>query len=280
VISVTEDLAFAHVLADTADRITRPFVGAAIAGATIKADGSLVTPVDLAVERALLALVLQERPSYGLLGEEVGQARTGDRRWIIDGVDGTAAFVARRPEWSTLIALEADGTLALGVVSAPALSARWWAASGTGAWSGSSPDGGHVEPDRLAVSAEGSLAHARLGMWPPALTMHGPRRDAALRTAAVCRNSRLLPDARGRDPEQRPSWGSGYPNAGLLVAAGALDGVVLFKGGPWDHAALAVIVEEAGGRFSDLRGQRRIDTGGAVFSNGQMHSALLAAIAL
>jgi histidinol-phosphatase len=92
--------------------------------------------------------------------------------------------------------------------------------------------------------------------------------------------SRQLPDARGRAAEQRPSWGSGFPNAGLLVAAGALDGVVLFGGGSWDHAALAVIVEEAGGRFSDLRGKRRIDTGGAVFTNGHIHSALLAAIAL
>jgi histidinol-phosphatase len=280
VISVTNDLAFAHILADTADGITRPFVGAAIAGATTKPDGSLVTPVDVDVERALLALVLHERPSDGFLGEEVGQARTGDRRWIIDGVDGTAAFVARRPEWSTLIALEADGDLALGVVPAPAVSVRWWAASGTGAWSGHVPDRDPRPDVRLAVSSEASLPHASVGMWPPASTLDGPRRDAAIRVAAACRNSRLLADARGRGTGQRPSWGSGYRNAGLLVAAGALDGVVLFKGSPWDHAALAVIVEEAGGCFSDLGGQRRIDTGGAVFSNGHVHSALLGAIAL
>jgi fructose-1,6-bisphosphatase/inositol monophosphatase family enzyme len=89
-----------------------------------------------------------------------------------------------------------------------------------------------------------------------------------------------LPQARGRSTAERPSWGSGLPNAGLLVAVGVLDGVVLFGGGPWDHAALAVIVEEADGRFTDLSGNTRVDTGGAVFSNRRIHSDLLALLDL
>ena len=275
-----DDLRFALQLADAADDVTRPHIGHAIADALTKADGSPVTPVDRQVEAALLALIERERPEDGVLGEEVGSAKAGTRRWIVDGIDGTEAFNAQRPEWSTLIALEDHGALTIGVVSAPALPCRWWAASGDGAWSSRASYGRHGKGERLAVSGQDSLAGSSVGVWPPADALSGSRHDAAVRLAETVQRNPVLPQARGRSTLSRPSSGSGYPNAGLLVAAGALDGVVLFGGGPWDHAALAVIVEEAGGRFTDLSGDRRIDSGGAVFSNGRLHDDLLACLNL
>jgi histidinol-phosphatase len=248
--------------------------------AVTKPHGSPVTSADLQVEVTLLALIGRERPEDGVLGEEVGLARAGTRRWIIDGVDGTEAFIAHRPEWSTLIALEDRGALKIGVVSAPALTGRWWAASGDGAWSGRASDGRWGKQARLAVSGQASLMDSKVGVWPPPEALTGSRHDAAVRLAKAVRVNPVLSGARGRSTLGRPSWGSGYPNAGLLVAAGILDGVVLFGGGPWDHAARVVIVEEAGGRFTDLAGDRRIDTGGAIFSNGRLHDDLLACLNL
>jgi histidinol-phosphatase len=277
---VIDDLRFALLLADAADDITRPHIGSAMVDAVTKADGSLVTPVDFQVETALLALVERKRPEDGVLGEEVGSARAGPRRWIVDGIDGTEAFIANRPEWSTLIALEDRGVLKVGVVSAPALSSRWRAAAGEGAWSGHATDGRRREGTRLAVSGQGSLTDSTVGVWPPAEGLTGSRQRAARRLARAVRRNPVLHRARGQPSPNRPSWGSGYPNAALLVAAGVLDAVVLFGGGPWDHGALAVIVEEAGGTFTDLAGDPRIDTGGAVFSNGRLQAELVACLNL
>ena len=220
---MSDDLRFAERLADAADEITRRSVGSKISART-KADGSPSTQVDLEVERALLTLVERERPDEGLLGEEVGFARHGDRRWIVDGIDGTAAFVAGRAEWSTLIALEDQGTLTVGLVSAPALGQRWSAMSGNGAWEDGRSGQGRRGHHRLAVSAQSSLVGASIGVWPPAEALTGQHHDAALRLAAAPRQNPVLPEARGRSTEVRPSWGSGFPNAGLLVAAGVLDG--------------------------------------------------------
>ena len=124
----SRDLELAHRLADEADAITGRNAGGPVPGLSTKADGSPVTEVDEAVERTLADRLLREFPEDGFLGEEVGQLRTGARRWIVDGIDGTAAFVARRPEWATLIGLEIDGALSLGIASAPALRRRWWEA--------------------------------------------------------------------------------------------------------------------------------------------------------
>jgi fructose-1,6-bisphosphatase/inositol monophosphatase family enzyme len=192
-----DDLRFASRLAEAADEITRRYLGSVVRAAQTKADGSQVTHVDLDVETRLLALVEQERPDDGFLGEEVGHARQGDRRWIIDGIDGTEAFIAQRPEWSTLIALEVSGALRVGVVSAPALSSRWWASSGDGAWTGQASDGELRDLSRLKVSAQGSLADSKVGVWPPAEALPGSRHDAAVRLAIAVQGNPVLRQARG-----------------------------------------------------------------------------------
>src|SRR3954451_15241165 len=126
---MSRDLQFAHALADLADGLTRPLINGEVES-RLKPDGSPVTAVDEAVEQRLLRHVVRERPADGWLSEELGGARTGVVRWIVDGIDGTAAFVQGRPEWATLIAFEDDAGIAVGVATAPALRRRWWAERG------------------------------------------------------------------------------------------------------------------------------------------------------
>ncbi len=253
------DLALALRLADEADAITRPaFTGRAVEH-RLKADGSPVSDTDLAVERRIADVLAAERPADGLLGEEVGALGPPGRRWIVDGIDGTVVFVAGRPGWATEIALEVDGEVVLGVSTAPSLNLRWWAARGAGAWC--SAGGG--DPVRLAVSATGDLAGSRYSAIPPL---------AALAPAGLRLAERLGAAAAG--------YAEPTEHGALLVADGRVEACLQAGGGPWDFAALAVIVTEAGGRFSDLAGRPDIYGGGpALFSNGRVHDAVLAALA-
>jgi histidinol-phosphatase len=262
-------------LADAADEITVGYVGR-LAPAERKPDGSPVTAVDVAVEEALLRLVERERPGDAFLGEEVGAAGTGNPRWIVDGIDGTAAFVAGRAEWATLIGLESGGELVLGVASAPVLGRRWWATRGEGAWTAPLPMSAIARRTRIVVSDQKDLSAALVEGWAPPYQGRSDARVTIERLRMVARSGEDLPWATLRPPGQRPSWGSRHPGGALLVAAGLLDGFVMLGGGPWDHAAVALIVEEAGGRFSDIRGERKIDRGTAVFTNGAIHDDLIA----
>ncbi|MDY7103311.1 MAG: inositol monophosphatase family protein [Actinomycetota bacterium] len=240
-------------LADVADAISLPaFRNGAYRG-WAKRDGTPVTEVDVAVEQAIRDACRRARPADGFLGEELGpSAGTGRRRWIVDGIDGTAAFIDDRPEWSTLIAL-ADGTRMLaGVATAPALARRWLALADGGAWL-VAPDA-DPPPERLAVSTGDDLVRARVAAWPPSA-------DERLRVGT------------------RPSWGHGVPNGATLVAMGTLDAFVVFGGGPWDHAAPSLLVSEAGGRFTNLDGVATIDGPGGVYSNGRIHDDLVAHLA-
>jgi len=254
---VTDDLAFAHGLADRADEITAARFHSRDFSVRQKPDGSDVTDVDVQVEEALRKVVAEARPRDGFLGEETGlHARGASRSWIVDGIDGTRAFVAGGPTWGTLVALQDRGDIVVGIASSPGLATRWWAARGRGAWTAElgSPSRGPAR--RLAVSHQRSFDAARAVVLPPAGALDGWRRESALRVA-----SSLLPST-------TPGHGP------LLVAAGDIEASVILAGGPWDHAPFVVIVEEAGGRYSDLWGGRRIDTATAVFTNGPLHDDL------
>jgi len=218
-----------------------------------KPDRTPVTEADHAVEEALRARLARERPDDGIVGEEHGVSGTGSRRWIVDPIDGTKSFLRGSPPWATLLGLEVDGDLVLGMVSAPALGRRWWATRGGGAY---------ANGERIAVSAVDSLddallCHADLRSYED----HdcGPEFDAL---------TRRVWDRRGFGD----FWGH------MLVAEGIADVMIEPVLEIWDVAALIPIVEEAGGRVTDRRGDRRADGGNAVTTNGLLHDDVLAIV--
>lgn len=253
-----EDVALARVLADAADAITLARFGAADLVIESKPDLTPVTDADRAVEQALRVRLAAERPADAVSGEEFGATGSGNRRWVIDPIDGTGNFVRAVPVWATLIGLLDGDDAVLGMVSAPALGRRWWAHRGGGAWG--SWNGG--EPRALTVSkvaelSDASLSYASLGGW----TALGRREQFAALTERVWR-SRAYGDF----------WSY------MLVAEGAVDVAAEPELSLWDMVALAPIVTEAGGRFTGLDGVDGVHRGNAAASNGLLHNALLAAI--
>jgi histidinol-phosphatase len=242
---VGTDLDLALQLADAADAISLPHFRSGLTIET-KPDLTPVTEADRAVEVELRRILAEQRPQDAVLGEEHGVAGTGSRRWILDPIDGTRNYARGIPVWATLIALEDGGVLQVGVASAPALGRRWWAERGAGAFADDEP----ISVSSIATVDEAVLSFA----------LEQPIPELARRAWHV--------------------RGIGDFWAHMLVAEGAVDGAVDSIGvSEWDLAAVQVIVEEAGGRFSDFAGDARIDTGTAIASNGLLHEELLAAVA-
>jgi len=241
---VSPDLELALRLADAADALSLPRFRSGLTVET-KADLTPVTEADRLVESELRRMLAEARPDDAVLGEEEGLIGAGTRRWIVDPIDGTRNYSRAIPVWATLIALEEDGVVRVGVVSAPALRGRWWAERGSGAF-------GNGEPIRVSgvATVEEAVLSFSIENDVPAL-------------ARRAWHSRGLGDF----------W------AHMLVAEGAVDGAVDAVGvSEWDLAAVQVIVEEAGGRFSDFAGDPRIDGGSGVSSNGLLHDELLSAV--
>lgn len=242
------DLALAVKAADVADRITLSYFRRPSLAVETKADLSPVTEADRGAEAAVRDLIGRERPGDAVIGEEMGSTGTSSRRWVLDPIDGTANFVRGVPVWATLIALEVEGEIEVGMVSAPALGRRWWAERGHGAFAAAPGDGGSpIRVSRVADLADAALSNGCLSHY----TDPGP----------VVRLAQKV----GRDRGFGDFWSH------MLVAEGCcdigLDPIVSV----WDVAPLQVIVEEAGGKFTDFRGQRRLDGGSAISSNGLLH---------
>jgi histidinol-phosphatase len=253
-----DDLSLTLALADAADAISTARFGALDLRVETKPDATPVTDADQAVERAIRETLGRRRPGDSVVGEEYGTSGTGARRWIIDPIDGTKNFVRGVPIWATLIALmEADEVYA-GVVSAPALGRRWWASRGQGAWL--SVLGG--EPRHLHVSGVGSLADASMsytaGGWEDA-----PGGRAGL-------------DALVRQVWRTRGYGDFWQHA--MVAEGVLDLATEPDASLWDLAPLTVLVEEAGGTFTNLHGRPGPAGGSALTTNGSLHEAALATL--
>lgn len=248
---ISADLELAHRLADAARSVTMPRFRGRFTSRN-KADGSLVTDVDEAAEDEIRAIVARERPSDAFLGEERGETGIGPRRWIVDAIDGTLSFAEGATGWGTLVALEIDGRVAVGVCEMSPIGRRYWATRGGGAYVARN-GAPHV---RLEVSRKAELAAARCFV-PPAMWA---RTEAACAMSVALRGATLP-----YEQDEHPA---------LEVAAGRADLCVFFMAGPWDLAAPSLIVEEAGGRFTDIAGGRTL-TAGAVFSNGRLHGAAI-----
>ena len=241
-----DDLALALALADVADAISLPAFERGSA-ASAKADGTPVTEADHAVERALRERIAAERPDDAILGEELGTVGEGSRRWVLDPIDGTEYFARGIPVWGTLIALEdAEGPL-VAVVSAPALRRRWWAERGGGAFR----DGRRIAVSQVATVEEAFVAHANLYL------------GFAVDAEPVLRAARL-------------SGGYEAYLALMLCAEGAVDAALAPRGYRWDLLPAQLIVEEAGGVFTDFDGRRTAAGRGAVVANPALHADLLA----
>jgi histidinol-phosphatase len=223
-----------------------------------KPDGSVVTEADHATEMRLRAILAEARPADAFLGEEFGASGSGSRRWVLDGIDGTKEFADGFDAWGTLIALEVDGAVVLGFCVEPARRRHTWALRGEGAFR--SVGGG--APTRLSVSRTADLRSARGWVPPP---HYVPDESAQRGVVAVCAAMTATADR--------------VYHPAFEVATGGLDAAVFYTGGPWDLAAPALIVEEAGGRFSDHAGRWTIESGRAIYSNGLLHEPLRAVVA-
>jgi histidinol-phosphatase len=244
------DLAFALELADLADAITTERFQADDLVVETKPDLSPVTEADRAVEQVLRKRIGEERPGDSVVGEELGADEKGTARWILDPIDGTKNYVRGLPVWGSLIALEREGRVEVGVASAPALQRRWWAARGEGSF----VNGRRIHVSGIADLGDAVLSYASLTSWE----QHGMGEEF-LALARACWRTRGFGDF----------WSH------MLFAEGAADLAVEPEVNLWDLAAPQVIVEEAGGRFTSLDGIPTPAGGSAVSSNGLLHDRVL-----
>lgn len=251
----SDDLTLAHRLADAADEITTARFRALDLAVRSKPDRSPVTDADTAVEDALRTLLQTERPDDAVAGEERGGAVSGPgRTWLMDPIDGTKNFLRGVPVWATLIALVSAGDPVVGVVSAPLLGRRWWAAAGGGAWLRDGAGEHRLSVSKVAALGDSYLSTTHLGSWSE---YHS--REAYLALTDACWENRAFGDF----------WHH------CLVAEGAIDIAAEAIVNPWDVAAAQVLVTEAGGRFTDLTGTATFDGGSALSTNGLLHEATL-----
>jgi histidinol-phosphatase len=225
-----------------------------------KADGSFVTAADREVERVLRGRIADAYPHHGLVGEEYGEADAGagGERWYIDPIDGTHNFMRGVPLFATLLAVERDGEIQAGVISAPALGQRWYATRGGGAWTVGGP-ANPPGPRRLRVSPVAALADAQILF----------RSLSDMRASRVADGFERLVRAAWRERGFGDSWGY------TLVADGAAEAMLEQDLYAWDLAAPWIIVEEAGGRITDFDGRRSLERGEGFATNGLLHEAVL-----
>lgn len=255
-----DDLALAHMLADTADAISMSRFRALNLKVTSKPDLTPVSDADTAVETALRSTLARTRPRDGVFGEEYGAtdapAGPGQRRWVIDPIDGTKNYIRGIPIWATLIALMEGDQAVAGLVTAPALGRRWWAAIGHGAYAGRHTAAAtpiHVSGVRRLADA--SFCYSSLSGWEET-----GRLDAMLSIMRKTWRSRAYGDFYGY----------------MLLAEGAVDIMVDPELSLWDIAALVPIITEAGGTFTDLSGNPGPSGGSAIATNGAVHEDILA----
>ena len=256
--SLDDDLSLAHELADAADAISATRFRALDLEVTTKPDRTPVTDADRAVERAIRGRLAAVRSEDSILGEEFGTEGSSSRQWIIDPIDGTANYLRGVPVWATLIALAVDGIPTVGVVSAPALGKRWWAATGGGAWVRDGDGERSIRVSAVSQLADASISYNSIQQWDA----HGHLDQLVTLTRQVWR-TRAYGDM----------WSY------MMLAEGLIDVAGEYDLQPYDMAALVPIVEEAGGRFTSLTGEPGPWHGSALATNSLLHDAVLQVVA-
>ncbi|HET9994253.1 MAG TPA: inositol monophosphatase family protein [Candidatus Acidoferrum sp.] len=249
--------ALLEAIANEADAIAMRYFRAVELRVDRKGDGTAVTQADRAVEEMARARVAESGLEMDVLGEEMGGAdskaasNSGRARMIIDPIDGTEEFSRGIPTFGTLMGIEKDREIIAGMASAPGLHSRWWAYRGEGAYRNGK---------RIHVSNVGKLRHSMVFA-----TGTGPSKNA--NDLAKIRS--LLDAARNSR-----SFGGFWQH--MLVAEGAVEAALDWTSKPWDLAPLGIIVQEAGGRSTNLRGERDIYSGKLLSTNGKIHEEALA----
>jgi histidinol-phosphatase len=251
---LARDLEFALSLADLADAISHDRFRAADLEVTMKPDLTEVTDADRAVEASIREAIEQNRPGDSIFGEEFGTVGDSARQWILDPIDGTSNFVRGVPVWSTLVALAIDGVPVLGVVSAPALGRRWWAAEGLGAHT-RDIDGGERD---IRASGVTDLADASVSLSGLDRFERAGRLENYLALARQVWRTRDYSDA--------------WPY--MMVAEGVVDVAGEYGLQTYDMAALFPIVQEAGGTLTAMDGAPGPWHGSALATNGLLHDAV------
>lgn len=249
------DIDFALTLANTADAITVDRFEATDLNVSSKPDMTPVSDADVACEQELRRLITQQYPNDTIVGEEFGgTAEFAGRQWIIDPIDGTKNFVRGVPVWATLIALLVDGVPKVGVISAPALGRRWWATTGHGAFRSVNNVTKKIRVSNVSSLENASISFSSLEGW----------QQLGIRDRFL----QLTDD----------TWrlrGFGDFFSYCLVAEGAVDIAAEPEVSLWDLAPLAVLVTEAGGRFTSLSGVDGPHGGSAIATNGLLHDQVL-----
>jgi histidinol-phosphatase len=250
-----DDLRLAHVIADQVDAVTKARFTSSDLTVDTKPDLTPVSDADRSAEEVVRSQLRRTRPRDAVIGEEFAPTGSSSRQWVIDPIDGTKNFVRGVPVWASLIGLVDNGEVVLGVVSAPALGRRWWAARGTGAWTGRSlSQAKRIHVSSVAKLQDASLSYASLGGWE---------------------ERGILPEFLDltRDVWRTRAYGDFWSY--MLVAEGAVDIACEPELAVYDMAALVPIVVEAGGRFTSLDGVHGPFGGNALATNGLLHDELL-----
>ena len=250
-----DDLRLAHVIADQVDSLTMERFRAQDLHVETKPDLTPVTDADRSAEELIRSQLGRTRPRDAVHGEELADTGHGPRRWVVDPIDGTKNFVRGVPVWATLLALMAGDDVVVGLVSAPALNRRWWAATGSGAWTGRSLSAARpVKVSAVDRLADASLSYSSLSGWE-----QQGRLPAFLDLTRKVWRTRAYGDF----------WSH------VLVAEGAVDISAEPELALHDMAALVPIVTEAGGRFTSVRGVPGPLGGSALVTNGRLHDEVL-----
>jgi histidinol-phosphatase len=225
----------------------------------VKPDRTPVTQADRDSEAAILSVVRAAFPDHGFLGEETGEhAGAPSTRWIVDPLDGTKGFTRGRTFWGALVALEHEGRIAAGAMALPALGETYWAARGLGAWMRARD----AAPVPLRVSRVASWADATLSYGEPHVLFRPPVLERIAALALSAQTARCYGDLAGC----------------ALVLQGKAEAWVEAGVRIWDLAPLQILVEEAGGTFTDLEGKATHASGSCVASNGLLHEHVLRAL--
>ena len=254
-VSFDDDLRLAHVLADSADDIAMKHFRALDLVVETKPDLTPVTEADRTVEETLRSVLSRARPRDAVVGEEYGKSGNSNRVWVIDPIDGTKNYVRGVPVWATLIALLEGDRPVVGLISAPALHRRWWASKGSGAWSGRSlSKASRCQVSKVSELSDASFSYSSLTGWEE----QGRLESFLGLTRSVWRTR---------------AYGDFWSH--VMVAEGTVDIAAEPELSLWDAAPLPIILEEAGGRATDLRGAGFVDGGPLVCSNGVLHDQAL-----